>query len=150
MKIEINLDESRFRDLVDSELGKFNEEEIHAILKEAISRYVMESDVIGKLFYTKEKNYYGDETGEVKPTRMLEKLVDKIDVEDTLSNVKSAVQEVLNTDETIGKLAESLFYRFLAGRLSDLLWGGYDNSSLQNFLSCKVNQILDDRLNRTR
>ena len=53
MKLEINLDESRFKNLVDEELGKFSDEEIHDILGKAISQYVMDSDVIQRLFYVK-------------------------------------------------------------------------------------------------
>ena len=38
MKIEINLDETRFKDLVDDELGRFSNKELHDIIKKAIGQ----------------------------------------------------------------------------------------------------------------
>ena len=144
MKLEINLDESRFKDLVDEELGKFNEEEIHDILGKAISQYVMDGEVIQKLFYVKKRNYYGQETGEIEPTNRLEKIINNLDVESVLDGVKTRVQEVINQDDFIKKMAENLFYHFIAGRLGDLMWR---NGELATIIQRKANEVVDSRLN---
>lgn len=144
MKLEINLDESRFKDLVDEELGKFNDEEIHDILGKAISQYVMDSDVIQRLFYVKKRDYYGNETNDFTPTDRLERIVRGLDVENILNGVRERIQEVLNQDDIIKEMTERLFYNFIAGRLEDLLWR---SGTLSSIIQCRANEILDNRLN---
>ena len=144
MKLEINLDESRFKDLVDEELGKFNDEEIHDILGKAISQYVMDSDVIQRLFYVKKRDYCENESKDVEPKDRLERIVRGLDVENLLSGVKERIQEVLNQDDIIKEMTEKLFYNFIAGRLEDLLWR---SGTLSNIIQCRANEILDNRFN---
>lgn len=143
MKIEINLDETRFKDLVDNELGKFSDGEIHDILQKAINQYVMENDVIEKFFYNKKKDWNGRETGELEPTLRFEKLINGIDVEKTMAKLKSDLQSFFEKDDTIKLLAESIFYRFISGKLSTLMWNSGD---LHNMIQLKANNILDERL----
>jgi len=147
MKLEINLDESRFKDLVDGELGKFSDEEIHDILGKAISQYVMDSDVIQRLFYVKKRDYYGHETNDFVPTSRLENIVNKLDVEDMLKGVKERVQETLNNDDIIKEMTENMFYNFIAGKLDQLLWR---SGTLSNIIECRANEILNNRLNNDR
>lgn len=147
MKLEINLDESRFKDLVDGELGKFSDEEIHDILGKAISQYVMDSDVIQRLFYVKKKDYYGNETNDFVPTTRLENIVNKLDVEDLLKGVKERVQEILNSDDIIKEMTENMFYNFIAGKLEQLLWR---SGTLSSIIECRANEILNNRLNNNR
>ena len=147
MKLEINLDESRFKDLVDGELGKFSDEEIHDILGKAISQYVMDSDVIQRLFYVKKKDYYGNETNDFVPTSRLENIVNKLDVEDMLKDVKERVQETLNSDDIIKEMTENMFYNFIAGKLEQLLWR---SGTLSSIIECRANEILNNRLNNNR
>jgi hypothetical protein len=147
MKLEINLDESRFKDLVDGELGKFSDEEIHDILGKAISQYVMDSDVIQRLFYVKKKDYYGNETNDFVPTSRLENIVNKLDVEDMLKGVKERVQETLNRDDIIKEMTENMFYNFIAGKLEQLLWR---SGTLSSIIECRANEILNNRLNNNR
>lgn len=144
MKLEINLDESRFKDLVDEELGKFSDEEIHDILGKAISQYVMDSDVIQRLFYIKKRDYYGNETGDFEPTSRLERIVHELDVENVLNDVKERIQEVLNQDDIIKEMTEKLFYNFIAGKLESLLWG---SGALTSIIQNRACQILDNRFN---
>lgn len=147
MKLEINLDESRFKDLVDGELGKFSDEEIHDILGKAISQYVMDSDVIQRLFYVKKKDYYGNETNDFVPTSRLENIVNKLDVEDMLKGVKERVQETLNSDDIIKEMTENMFYNFIAGKLEQLLWR---SGTLSSIIECRANEILNNRLNNNK
>lgn len=147
MKLEINLDESRFKDLVDGELGKFSDEEIHDILGKAISQYAMDSDVIQRLFYVKKKDYYGHETNDFVPTSRLENIVNKLDVEDMLKGVKERVQETLNSDDIIKEMTENMFYSFIAGKLEQLLWR---SGTLSSIIECRANEILNNRLNNNR
>lgn len=147
MKIEINLDETRFKSLVDEELENFSDEEIHDILGKAISQYVMDGDVIQKLFYIKKKDYYGRETNDFEPTARLEKLVNGLDVEGMLNNVKERIEEVLKNDDIIKEMTENMFYNFIAGKLESLLWR---SGTLANVIECRANEILNNRLNNGR
>lgn len=144
MKLEINLDESRFKDLVDEELEKFSDEEIHDILGKAISQYVMDSDVIQRLFYVKKRDYYGNETNDFVPTGRLENMVNKLDVEDMLKGVKERVKEILNSDDIIKEMTEHMFYNFIAGKLEQLMWR---SGALTSIIECRANEILNNRLN---
>lgn len=144
MKLEINLDETRFKDLVDGELEKFSDEEIHDILGKAISQYVMDSDVIQGLFYVKKRDYYGNETNDFVPTSRLETIVNKLDVEDMLNGVKERVKEILNSDDIIKEMTEHMFYNFIAGKLEQLMWR---SGALTSIIECRANEILNNRLN---
>lgn len=144
MKLEINLDETRFKDLVEKELGTFTDAEIHDILGKAISQYVMENDVIKRLFYVNKRDYYGHETGDIEPTNRLESLVRELDVEGVLSGVKERIQEVLNEDDIIRRLTETLFYNFISGKLEDMLWR---SGTLSSVIQVKANEILQNRMN---
>lgn len=144
MKLEINLDETRFKDLVDGELEKFSDEEIHDILGKAISQYVMDSDVIQRLFYIKKRDYYGNETNDFVPTSRLETIVNKLDVEDMLNGVKERVKEILNSDDIIKEMTEHMFYNFIAGKLEQLMWR---SGALTSIIECRANEILNNRLN---
>ena len=143
MKLEINLDETRFKDLVEKELGTFTDAEIHDILGKAISQYVMDNEVIRKLFYSKKKDYYGRETEEIEPTNRLERIVRELDVEDALADVKERIHKVLSEDDIVRKLTENLFYNFIAGKLRDLMWTSGELSSL---IQCRANEMIDARL----
>ena len=147
MKLEINLDESRFKALVDGELGKFSDEEIHDILGKAISQYAMDSDVIQRLFYVKKRDYYGNETNDVIPTSRLENIVNKLDIEDMLKGVKERIQETLNSDDIIREMTENMFYNFIAGKLEQLLWR---SGTLSSIIECRANEILNNKLNNNR
>ena len=143
MKIEINLDETRFKNLVDDELESFTREEIHDILQSAMEQYIMEKDVIGNIFYTKKRDWSGNETGEVEPTYRLNEIIKGLDMEPTLKRLKKDVEKVLQENGTIQRLAENVFYRFLSDRINEMIW---QSSSLQNIVRINTNQILDDRL----
>ena len=144
MKLEINWDESRFKDLVDEELGKFSDAEIHDILGKAISQYVMDNSIVEKLFYYKKKNYYGDETGEIEATPRFERVVQSIDMEPTLEKLKNDIQTLLSEDDTIKRLAENIFYRFISQKIDDMIW---KNTTLQTLIQIQAGQMIDNRLN---
>lgn len=144
MEIKINLDETRFKDLVDSELGKFTSEEIHDILQQAIGQYIVDNDVIGRIFYTKKKDWSGKETGEVEPTYVLKDAIKTIDIEPTIEKLKEQIKEVLNKDETVHTLAENIFYRFISDRIRQLIW---NDDTLASLIQVHANNVLDNRLN---
>lgn len=147
MKIEINLDETRFKDLVDSELKKFTDEEIHDILSKSINQFVMESDTIQRLFYNKKKDYYGKETGELEPTYRLENIVKKVDMDSTLEKLKKDVQEVLDKDETISLLAENIFYRVISQRISDIIW---NSDTLYSLVTTHASNLINNAIGNNR
>lgn len=144
MKLEINLDESRFKNLVDEELGKFSDAEIHDILGKAISQYVIDNGILEKLFYYKKKNYYGDETGEIEATPRLERIVQNIDMAPTLEKLKNDIQTLLKKDDTIKRLAENLFYRFISQKIDDMIWR---NTTLQSLIQIQAGQMINDKFN---
>ena len=51
---------------------------------------------------------------------------------------------MLQEDDIIQKLVEGMFYRLMAGRIRDVMW---DNSSLQELIQVKANEIVDWREN---
>ena len=145
MEIKINLDESRFKGLVDEELGKFTDKEIHRILAKALEQYVVDEGIIGQLFFRKKTDYWGKETGGFEPTPRLERLVGELNVSDVLEDIKAKAADILKEDDTVRGLLESVFYRMLSNRVSELMW---DNGALESLIATRVNQTLDDRLKR--
>lgn len=147
MKVEINLDETRFKDLIDSELEKFTDEEIHDILSKLINQYVMESDIIQRLFYNKKKDYYGKETGELEPTYRLENIVKKVNMDSTLEKLEKNIQEVLDKDETISLLAENIFYRVISQRITDMIW---NSNTLYQLVTSHANNLINNAIGNNR
>ena len=145
MEIKINLDESRFKGLVDEELGKFTDKEIHRILAKALEQYVVDESIIGQLVFRKKTDYWGKETGDFEPTPRLERLVGELNVSDILEDIKAKAADVLKEDDTVRGLMESVFYRMLSNRVSGLMW---NNGALESLIMTRVNQTLDDRLKR--
>lgn len=147
LKVEINLDETRFKDLVDSELEKFTDEEIHDILSKLINQYVMESDIIQRLFYNKKKDYYDKETGELEPTYRLENIVKKVNMDSTLEKLEKNIQEVLDKDETISLLAENIFYRVISQRITDMIW---NSNTLYELVTAHANNLINNAIGNNR
>lgn len=142
MKLEINLDESRFKDLVDEELGSFSKDEIHDILKQAMEQYVMDSGTIKNLFCKKKRDYYGRETDEFEETDMLKRVLSGIDVSPVIERLRTDIENVLKEDDIIRRLSEGIFYRILSGRIDEMIW---NSSALSSLIQTRVNQMLNER-----
>lgn len=133
--------------MIDSELEKFTDEEIHDILSKLINQYVMESDIIQRLFYNKKTDYYGKETGELEPTYRLENIVKKVNMDSTLEKLEKNIQEVLDKDETISLLAENIFYRVISQRITDMIW---NSNTLYRLVTEHANNLINNAIGNNR
>ena len=59
MEIKINIDESKFQEVLEKELGAFTQEELHSIMKDAIREYLNKEEVLKNLINQKETNNWG-------------------------------------------------------------------------------------------
>ena len=49
MKIEINIDETRFKDVLDKELEAFSKEELHDIIAKGMHEYIVNDEIMKSL-----------------------------------------------------------------------------------------------------
>ena len=148
MKIEINLDETRFKDLVDDELGRFSNKELHDIIKKAIGQYAIEKDVIKEIFYQQKYSYYGGSSDKYELTPRMETLFKEIakeELEPTMKKTEENIKSVLNEEDIIKRLTENLFYRVVTNRINDMIWR---DGTLEALITTKANRIIDEKLNQ--
>ena len=75
MEIKINIDESKFQEVLEKELGAFTQEELHSIMRDAIKEYLNKEEVLVKLINQQETDRWGSI---VRGTSTLEKFVNNV------------------------------------------------------------------------
>lgn len=89
LNIQITLNDEQLKDLIVGNINDLPKEQLQDILLQAIKEILLTPD--GQKMFFEQNNYY-DKT--VKPSRFLERLVDKADIKDTISPiVNQAVAE---------------------------------------------------------
>ncbi len=102
MEIKINIDESKFQEVLEKELGAFTPEEIHAIMKEAFKEYLKRDDVLKELITKKEEDRWG---GYIKDSSVMDKFVNHVDLSDLFKEPKERIKEIICEDETLKNMA---------------------------------------------
>jgi len=130
MEIKINIDESKFQELLEKELGAFTQEELHSIMKDAIREYLNKEEVLKNLINQQETDRWGCV---VKGTSTMEKFVNNVDLSDVFAEPKEKIKQIISDDETLKKAAVEI----LANLFKDRLMGAFTQD--YNFL----NQLAD-------
>lgn len=120
MEIKINIDESKFQEVLEKELAAFSQEEIHDIMKAAFEEYLRREDVLKGLLATNEVDRWGST---IKGTTLLDKIIQKADFSDIFAEPKQKITEIITKDETIKGVAMEL----LAGIFRDRFRNAFIN-----------------------
>lgn len=113
MEIKINIDESKFQEVLEKELGVFTQEELHSIIKDAIREYLNKEDVLKNLIDRQETDYWGNP---VKGTSTMEKFVNNVDLSDVLAEPKEKIKQIISDDETLKKAAVEILVNLFKDR----------------------------------
>lgn len=120
MKIELNIDETQLKDVLDKQLAALTPEQLTDLIKECITNYLKQNDgeAIKALFIENENrgysygSYYGS-----RPTKLTEKIVEKIDFTDVADPIVAEMKEELRTNSR--EILEGVILKALAKSISD-------------------------------
>jgi predicted nucleotidyltransferase len=113
MEIKINIDESKFQEVLEKELGAFTQEELHSIMKDAIREYLNKEDVLKDLINKEETDRWGCT---VRGTSTMEKFVNNVDLSDVFAEPKEKIKQIISEDETLKKAAVEILANMFKDR----------------------------------
>ena len=105
MEIKINIDESKFQEVLEKELGAFTQEELHKIIGQAMREYLNRDDVIKTYLEKNEVDRWGSP---VRGSSVMEKLLQNVDLNDILAEPKEKIKRIISEDDTLMNVAIEL------------------------------------------
>lgn len=97
MEIKINVDEVKFKDVIENELNAFSKEELHEIIRECIIEALHNDTMLKNIFITPEKDYWGNYKYE-KPSEVMLAAARSIDLSPAYAEIKDKMIETLKKD----------------------------------------------------
>lgn len=97
MELKIEIDETRFKDVVEQELKAFSKEELHTIIREGIVKYLNDSDLIKRLFVEERYDSFWNKCTEY-PTQLLKSAVETFDLSPAYEEIKDNMISNLKTN----------------------------------------------------
>ena len=105
MEIKINIDESKFQEVLEKELGAFTQEELHKIIGQAMKEYLNRDDVIKTYLEKNEVDRWGSQ---IRGSSTMEKLLQNVDLNDILAEPKEKIKRIISEDDTLRNVAIEL------------------------------------------
>jgi hypothetical protein len=105
MEIKINIDESKFQEVLEKELGAFTQEELHEILGEAMKEYLNREDVIKTYLEKNDVDRWGSP---VRGSSTMDKLIQNVDLNDVFAEPKEKIKQIICEDATLKNVAIEL------------------------------------------
>lgn len=121
MDITIKIDdESRFKDIIENELGALTKEELHGAILEAVKKYFSDEKNVKSLFYNEETDRWGSK--KTVKTEFFNRLIPDASVnEEEINMLRNKFEEILKNDKTvIGIIKETwleMFSQSIGNRL---------------------------------
>ena len=126
MKLEINVDETMFKDILEKELEAFSKEELHEILKSCIIEFFNNNDNIKKMFLEEKKNFWGEQQG-YEPTGLLNSIVrDNFKCDEPFKEIESALVEYCKKDDTLKKILKEMIAETFKKYFTNTFWNDPD------------------------
>jgi hypothetical protein len=148
MKLEINVDETMFKDILEKELEAFSKDELHEILKSCIIEFFKNNDNIKKMFLNEKYRTWGwgDNTHKefegYEPTGLLNDIVkNKFDYKEPYDEVKDALLDFLKKEDTLKQIMKEMIAETFQRFFTECFW---HNSELRGNIS---GQIYDEIMN---
>lgn len=141
MELKIEIDETKFKDIIEKELNAFSQEELHGLLKQMILEYMKShSDTVMNLFINrKTTGYYGCDEWVAGP--LLEKTADALNIEEDLKPVKDAIiKDIMDNHRDI---VEKAIWRNITNNI-------FGDSDFKNSISAAVAQHMCEHPNGDR
>lgn len=123
MEIKINIDESKFQEVLEKELGAFTQEELHSIMKDAIREYLNKEEVLKSIIKQQEVDRWGSP---VRGTSTMEKFVNNVDLSDVFAEPKEKIKQIISEDETLKKAAVEILANLFKTRFMNAFTQDYN------------------------
>lgn len=116
MEIKINVDEVKFKDVIENELKAFSKEELHEIIRECIIESLHNNDTLKNLFVVENKDCFGYSNG-VKPSEVMIQAAKSIDLSPAYKEIQDSMITTLkeNYHELLEKVMLNMIKEGLAG-----------------------------------
>lgn len=142
MEVKIQIDETRFGELLDKELEAFSKEELHDFIAEAIKQYLVDTSFVKKFFVETRvnRNSWSSREEEV-PTQLLSEAVKNLDWGPALSEIQEVFTKVLKEQTT--EIIVSLMANSIANAFSAQITAGEEfKKIIFNNVTIPVNKAL--------
>lgn len=119
MELKITIDETMFKEVVESELNSLPKEVIQEVIIEAIKEYIKESDNVKKLLFKEQHSWGSGSAYYTEPSSAFIELISKVDISDEISEVKDEVSRIIKSDSR--KIVENMFIKSFSRALASTL-----------------------------
>lgn len=111
MEVKINVEESRFKDVLENELEAFSREELHSIIENAMKEYLMNDEMLQKIFLGKQENWNG--TYSFYPSELMKKTIEKIDISPVFKELQNKIISYFTQEENVKNAARDIFAQLI-------------------------------------
>ena len=132
MAEKFDLNEEKFKALLNDEISKITSEDTRQIILDAMKQYLIDENNIKNLLVT------CDSWGNKKPSYLLESTINKIDFKEEFNEVTNTIKEYLKKDENIEKLMKSLFMDTLLNGMNNIIWGSSFRDSIKDEIKSEL------------
>ena len=137
MEIKINVDEKRFKDVLETELKAFSKEELHEIIRECIVEALRNDSTLKNIFIAGKKDYWGNYQY-TQPSEVLMAAARSIDLSPAYTEIKDEMIATLKKDY------HGILERAMSGLIIDGIANDYEfrkriESVVSEFLSRRNN-----------
>lgn len=141
MKLEINVDETMFKDVLENELNAFSQEELHEILKGCIIEFFNNDNSIKKMFL-QEKSSYWENSTDYEPTGLLKDIVrNKFDYNEPYEEVKDKILEFCKKEDVM----KSLLKEMIADSFTNIFTGSiFFNGDFRSNIANVIREVIYD------
>lgn len=137
MEIKINVDEVKFKEVIEKELDAFSKEELHELIRNCIIETLHNENVIKNLFIKKETNYYGSVIAE-KPTDVVITAAKTVDLSPAFTEIKDNLIDILKNN----------YNNILVAAITGLIIDGITNDfEFQNRMRNTMQELVTNTLN---
>ena len=147
MKLEINVDETMFKDVLEKELNAFSQEELHEILKGCIIEFFNNDDSIKKMFLQEKTSYWGNST-DYEPTGLLKDIVrNKFDYNEPYEEVKEKILEFCKKEGVM----KSLLKEMIVDSFTNIFTGSiFFNGDFRSNIANVIREVIYDEKSQGR
>ena len=139
MEIKINVDETKFKDVIEKELQAFSKEELHEIIRECIIEALHNDAMLKNLFVTETRDYYGD-VRSTEPSKVMIEAAKTIDLSPAYSEIK---------DNMISTLKENYHSILERAMLGMILNGIANDYAFQSNMKAGIQEIINQERNNS-
>lgn len=134
MELKIEVDETKFKDVIENELKAFSKDELHEIIRECIVEYLREEKTIEMLFVHESQDYYGKRQKE--PSEVLFTAAKSIDLSPAYKEIQELMISTLK--ENHAELIEKVMLELIVNGISD---NHYFKANLRDTIQLIVSEM---------